>query len=115
MPVRNYFRALGDDAASDEDLPPDAITTPLLSRVLDEIPPPDGDDATTERIVAALQHTAREADNIIQSVLPRRTLADALAKLDEVESYLIASTDWIASSMARLMSSNNEMSGRLDA
>ncbi len=28
VPVRNYFRGLGDDAVSDENLPPDSITSP---------------------------------------------------------------------------------------
>ncbi len=54
------------------------------------------------------------ADNALQNVCPQRTLADALAKLDKVETYVIATTDWIVSSMARLISSNNVMSGWLD-
>ncbi len=83
-------------------------------RVVDGIPPPDVDNATTERIVDSLSYTARVADEALQNVHPRRTLANALAKLDEVETYVIATTDWIVSSMARLTLSNNAMSGRLD-
>jgi hypothetical protein len=86
----------------------------LLSRVLNDIPPPAVDDATTERIVDSLRYTASVADDALQNVRPGRTLADALAKLDEVETYVIATTDRIDSSMARLTSSNNVMSGWLD-
>ena len=111
VPVRNYFWGLGDDAASDEG---DSTTTPLLSRVLDAISPPDVDNATTERIVDSLCYTARVADNALQNVCPQRTLADALAKLDKVENYVIETTDRIVSSMARLTLSNNMMSGWLD-
>ncbi len=86
----------------------------MLSRVLNDIPPPAVDDATTERIVDSLRYTASVADDALQNVRPGRTLADALAKLDEVETYVIATTDRIDSSMARLTSSNNVMSGWLD-
>jgi hypothetical protein len=88
--------------------------TPLLSRVLDDIPPLGVDDATAGRIMDSFCHTARVADDVLQSMRPRRTLADALAKLDKVETYVIETTDWIASSMARLTSSNTVMSGRLE-
>jgi hypothetical protein len=111
VPVRNYFRGLGNNAASDKG---DSTTTPLLSRVLDAIPPPDVDDATTKCIIDSLCYTARVTDDALQNVRPRRTLTDALAKLDEVENYVIKTTDQIVSSMAWLTSSNNVMSGRLD-
>ncbi len=111
VPVRIFFSDLENDAALEESLPPDSKMTPLLSRVLNDIPPPDVDDATAGRIVDSFRHTACVADNVLQSMRPRRTLADALAKLDKVEAYVIETTDWIASSMARLTSSNNMMSG----
>ena len=117
VPVRNYFGGLDVDAASDGSPDPDSSTTPLLSRVLAESPPPDVDanDTTAGRIVSALRQTAREADAIVLSTPPRRTLADALARLDEVESYVIESTERIATSMVRLTSTTNEMTGRLNA
>jgi hypothetical protein len=88
--------------------------TLLLSRVLDDIPPLDVDDATAGRIVDSFRHTACVADNFLQSMCPCRTLTDALAKLDKVETYVIETTDRIASSMARLTSSSTVMSGRLE-
>ena len=117
VPVRNYFDGLDVDAASDGSPYPDSSTTPLLSRVLADSPPPDADnnDTTAGRIVGALRQTAREADAIVLGTPPRRTLADALAKLDEVESYVIESTERIATSMVRLTSTTNAMNGRLDA
>ncbi len=40
VPVRNFFSDLENDATSEESLPPDSKMTPLLSWVLDDIPPP---------------------------------------------------------------------------
>jgi hypothetical protein len=114
VPVRSYFSDLENDAVLEESLPLDSKMTPLLSRVLDDIPPPDLDNATAGRIVDSFRHTASVSDNVLPSMRPWRTLADALAKLDKVEKYVIETTDWIASSMARLTSSNTVMSGRLE-
>ncbi len=88
--------------------PSDTITTPSIEQVLVNIPPPDiTDSAFADRIVDTFHQTAPMADDTIQVVHPH-TLADALAHLAQMESFVVDSTAMIDASITRISNTLTE-------
>jgi hypothetical protein len=89
------------------------ITTPSLQQILINNPPLDiANGAIAEWTLNSIRHTAHVADDIHAS--HPCTLADALAQLSQMESFVLDSSAKVQASISDLGASLAKLSGGID-